>query len=307
MPTFESGATRFLETVFLKLAYLLIEAPFEYLRRLGLHDRQKPYEVFIPLENFSNPAIPRTNLQLEARTALVQDARGREHEFTLDEHGFACCTHETRGLDLQALDLQAIESEYLPEVQALIRRCISGVQRMCSFDWGVRKSMDRGEFAKKTVDLENGLDPLLPAVHPHVVQRRMGDEAAELLKGRFRIINVWRPPHIVKSWPLALRDAQTVKPDDLVPADIIRKRFVGETCFAAHSTDHRWYFLSHQREDEVVMSKIYDSDPNVQANCTNQYFGNLAACLHSSFRACLDEDEQTRESIEVRTLVFTDA
>lgn len=62
-------------------------------------------------------------------------------------------------------------------------------------------------------------------------------------------------------------DAQSVKPDDLVPTDIIRKRFVGETCFALHNTDHKWYYLSRQRTDEVTIFKIYDSKPGVRAKC----------------------------------------
>ncbi|CAK7244929.1 MAG: hypothetical protein STHCBS139747_006492 [Sporothrix thermara] len=58
--------------------------------------------------------------------------------------------------------------------------------------------MDPDEFSKKTINLEDGFDPLLPATHPHVdqsttgairrVQRHLGDEAHELLKGRVRII-----------------------------------------------------------------------------------------------------------------------
>lgn len=28
--------------------------------------------------------------------------------------------------------------------------------------------MDEEQFSKKTIDLEDGLDPLLPSVHPHI-------------------------------------------------------------------------------------------------------------------------------------------
>lgn len=114
-----------------------IQASFEYLQRLDIYNRQKPYEIFVPLERLSNPAIPRTNLQFEAKTALVQDARGREGEFTLDNHGFAFRTHETQALGPQPPSGERIESEYVQEVQDLIRTCIPGIVRMCTFDWRV--------------------------------------------------------------------------------------------------------------------------------------------------------------------------
>lgn len=32
----------------------------------------------------------------------------------------------------------------------------------------LRMSMEESQFLEKTVDLDDGLDPLLPAVHPHI-------------------------------------------------------------------------------------------------------------------------------------------
>lgn len=82
-----------------------------------------------------------------------------------------------------------------------------------------------------------------------------------------RTWSVWRPLSPVTSWPLALCDARSVAPNDLVKTDIIRKRFVGETCFATYNSRHEWYYISGQRPDEVAMLKIFDSDADVRAKC----------------------------------------
>ena len=37
--------------------------------------------------------------------------------------------------------------------------------------WDIRQlrlSMDESDFNKRTVDLEDGLDPMIPVTHPHV-------------------------------------------------------------------------------------------------------------------------------------------
>jgi len=87
--------------------------------------------------------------------------------------------------------------------------------------------MEPEEFSKKTINLEDGFDPLPPATHPHVgtqtrniwsnkanptdflpdqsipgaiarVRRHMGEDADKLLKGRVRIIK-YVPPTILDS------------------------------------------------------------------------------------------------------------
>lgn len=77
------------------------------------------------------------------------------------------------------------------------------------------------------------------------------------------IISIWRPLRRVQDWPLAVCDGQTVKSDDLVASDNIRTKYIGENLFAKYSPDYRWYYLSEQEPDEVLLLKIYDSDSKV--------------------------------------------
>jgi hypothetical protein len=121
-------------------------------------------------------------------------------------------------------------------------------------------------------------------------------DAAELLRGRVQIINVWRPIRgpLLDS-PLAVCDAQSVKPAQLVPSDLIYRDRVGETYSVLHHPDHRWFYFSGMETDEALLLKCYDSQTD----------GRARFLPHTAF-----SDPHTpgnappRESIELRTLVF---
>lgn len=102
--------------------------------------------------------------------------------------------------------------------------------------------------------------------------------------------------------------------------DIVRRRYVGETLFAKHTHEQKWYYLSDMDEEDVVLIKVYDSNPEVEAkrklvifhlgfrlNHLLNQFRCTSGCVHASFE--LDDDHQLppRESIELRVLVFTEA
>ena len=56
------------------------------------------------------------------------------------------------------------------------------------------------------------------------------DEAQQRLDKRHAIINFWRPiGYPVQNWPLAMCDAQSIEPGDLVPTDLVYPDKVGET------------------------------------------------------------------------------
>jgi hypothetical protein len=55
------------------------------------------------------------------------------------------------------------------------------------------------------------------------------ENAAERLKGRHAVINVWRPIHgPVEEAPLGCATAQSIAPNDLVPTDLVYPDRVGE-------------------------------------------------------------------------------
>lgn len=63
----------------------------------------------------------------------------------------------------------------------------------------------------------------------------------------------------MNDWPLAVCDASSVDPADLVPADIIYPNFVAENQMVQFNANQRWHWLSDHREDEVLAFKALDT------------------------------------------------
>ena len=75
------------------------------------------------------------------------------------------------------------------------------------------------------------------------VDYHMGDEAAELLKGRYRLINVWRPingPVVHK--PLAFADSRSVPDSDIVPVEHRYPHRTGETAGVKYTEAGKWHY-----------------------------------------------------------------
>jgi hypothetical protein len=128
------------------------------------------------------------------------------------------------------------------------------------------------------------------------VSRHFPDEAEMLLKGRYQIINVWRPIKKIFKDPLGVVDANSCPESDLVPFQIIQAdgKVVGETCTIKANKEHRWHYYSEQTPEDVLLIKCFDSKTD----------GRARRVPHASFVDEEYENREARESIEVRTLVF---
>ena len=128
------------------------------------------------------------------------------------------------------------------------------------------------------------------------VRDLMGEEAEELLRHRFEIVNVWRPIRgPLRDAPLAVCDATSVAFADFVPSDLVYRDRIGETYRVRYNPAHRWFYMPEMRSDEAVLIKCYDSAEDGTARFT----------AHSAFEdPTAPADVLPRESIEVRTLVF---
>src|SRR5262249_3204585 len=110
------------------------------------------------------------------------------------------------------------------------------------------------------------------------------------------IINVWRPIRgpLLDS-PLAVCDARTVAPQDLVPSDLIYRDRIGETYSVTYNPAHRWFYVPDMRADHALLLKRYHSRTD----------GRARFAPHSAFvDPTTPPDAAPRESIEIRTLVF---
>jgi hypothetical protein len=132
--------------------------------------------------------------------------------------------------------------------------------------------------------------------------------------GRFAIINVWRniAQEPVATHPLALCDAQSVQPEDLVVFEIHYHDRVGENYFAKSSPAHRWSFYPAMTRDEALLIKQWDSaGPFARSNGDHGDSLDPDAPCSFSFHSAFDDpsapdDAPDRWSIEVRCIVIYD-
>lgn len=235
------------------------------------------------------PGVPVWNGIDDPHDVRIEDARGREHEFTLDRNGFALVRAPSTVRDFYAPE--AIKSVYYPEVERLLQDKL-GAFRVVVFDHNVRNG-GRTDLAQPVRRVHN--DHTVNSA-PRRVRDHLGDEAEALLKHRFGIINVWRPIRgpVIDS-PLALCDARSFSDEDLIATDLVYPHVRGETSSVEYKPGHRWYYFSNQQPDEVILIRVHDS----------AHDGRARLSFHTSFENQLaPADAPPRESIEVRSLVF---
>ena len=151
-------------------------------------------------------------------------------------------------------------------------------------------------------------------VHRHLP----ANDAPELLKRRFQIINLWRPiNHAAWDWPLALCDYRSVDTqNDLVPTTLRYPDREGETMSVKYNPNHKWKYLKGMEPDEFVLIKWC-----VGIGFNRSGFGLTRICSfdsrddgktailtpHTAFDdPSKPEGAPLRESIELRLLVFYD-
>ena len=258
-----------------------VTAELHYLRRTA--EKPARYVMEPP------PGVPQWNGVDDPRQVTIEDARGREAEFSLDRNGFALVKAPTRVRDFY--DPDQVKSVYYPEVERLLRDKL-GASRVVVFDHNVRNATRDG-FAPPSRRVHN--DHTVNSA-PRRARDHLGAEADELLKGRFGIVNVWRPIRgPVLDSPLALCDAQSFTDADLIASDLVYPHVRGETSSVEFKPGHRWYYFSEQRADEALLIRVHDSATD----------GRARLSFHTSFENPLaPADAPPRESIEVRALVF---
>jgi hypothetical protein len=238
---------------------------------------------------------PKSNIVPEPHSLPIYDIRPVSGTVSLDAEGFALVRQTTSVKDFY--DDDEVKSVYYPEAEKLIKAA-TGADRVFIFDHTVRKRV------QGAADHAGGLRQPVARVHvdhtarsgPQRVRDLIPDEAEELLKGRVQIINLWRPIRgpLLDS-PLAVCDARSVRPEELVASDLVYQHRVGETYSVKYNPDHQWFYVPKMTVDEVLLLKCFDSRTD----------GRARFAPHSAFAdPTTPPDAPPRESIELRTLVF---
>lgn len=270
-----------------------------------------------------------TSFKLVEHKRSVSNLRGREAEFTTDNSGFAIYHEPARERSFR--DDAAVRNGYYGEVEALLRKKIPGIKRVFIFDHTIRRrtpDSPRAPVQQVHVDQTPG------AAKVRVRRHLAHDDAEELLKGRYQIINVWRPiENPAADFPLAVIDWRTTHPADFVPVDLLypqraysvmddddRGKEVrpdesawystegyevrGETMAVTPNPQHKFYYQKDMTPDEVLLLKCYDSFGE------GQPLGKQGVAVRTPHTAFVDpntpQDAPGRQSIEVRCLVFYD-
>lgn len=240
------------------------------------------------------PGVPLRTGKYVQHPVIVRNGRALAGRLSLDREGFLLAHQPTAFA--RFYDSDQVKAAYYPEVEALVKR-LTGASRVVVFDHNVR-------HAPSVKDRKNGAKEPVKRAHndctvrsgPQRVRDLLGAEAEALLKKRFAVVNVWRPiAGPVEESPLALCDALSIAPADLVPTDLIYRDRIGETHALAHNPAHRWHYFPRMRPDEAVLIKCYDSAED----------GRARFAAHSAFDDPTSPPHaRPRESIEARTLAF---
>ncbi|MEM7410851.1 MAG: CmcJ/NvfI family oxidoreductase [Myxococcota bacterium] len=265
---------------------------------------------------------------------------GREGDTpTLEAQGFALVPDAPLRDTPDFMDHEAVVRRYYPDCEARVAEA-SGATHVFAFDHNVRSASGKrdrtriaggqevqapahvvhGDYTLTSAparlrDLTRppGRNDTLRAFLPEGAALVDQDLAEQALApgGRFALINVWRNivAEPVVTDPLALCDAQTVEPSDLVVFEIHYADRVGENYFAKSAQRHRWVSFPELTRDEGLLIKQWDAAGPLARSEGARGDASEAALstfsFHSAYREPdLPDDAPDRWSIEVRCVAL---
>lgn len=227
----------------------------------------------------------------------ITDIRGREDQYNLDQDAFAVVAHVPESAEKEFQDDASIEKNYYPEVQQVVLDNIPGSTKVVIFDHTIRRSDPNAHRSPVTrVHIDQTAKSAAARVRRHCPA-----EAEQLLQGRFRIVNVWRPLNgPVQASPLAFASSATVLDKDVIPVEHRYPTTTGETAGVRYNEGQKWHYLSGMTNDERLFLECFDSE-SLKSGSSVQG-GRVPHTAFTDPRT--PEGAVGRESIEVRTLVF---
>ena len=230
----------------------------------------------------------------ESHTVTIHNARLRAGELSLEREGFVLVRHDTQMKDFY--DEEEVRTVYYKETEELVKKT-SGAKRVVVFDHTVRSGDEATREAKQVGGPVRGAhNDYTDWSGPQRVRDILPDEAEVLLKGRFAVVQTWRPINrpVIRD-PLAICDAGSTGMEGAIPTARIYPDRRGETLHYTFNPKHYWYYFPHMERHEAVVFKTFESEKDGRARWT----------LHSAFDdPDTPSDAPPRESIEMRTLAF---
>jgi len=272
---------------------------------------------------------PGYSFRLSDYERSVENIRGQESKFSTDTSGFAVYNYPAQ--EKAFTDEKSVRDGYYAEVEALLRKKLPGVKKVVIFDHTIRR---REKSSPRQPVQQVHVDQTPRAAEARVRRHLPEEEAEELLKGRYQIINVWRPiANPASDFPLAVIDWRSTAPTDLIKVDLLYPKrnadgvednddrgkealpdpnsasstegyeVKGETYTVAPNENHRFFYMKDMTPEEVMFIKCFDSFSQVNG-------GKPGLADYTPHTAFVDPqtpaDAPGRQSIEIRCLVFYD-
>lgn len=238
-------------------------------------------------------------LKLDPRKIAIEDARVRIEAPSLAREGFELVQHTSEIEDFK--DAAEVARLHPQEIERLLLT-VTGADCVVVPGPGVLRfgegSKDAGKYSNSSPARFIHVD-VSDATAEQFAQRSMPKNAGRRPR-RFAHYNVWRvlspaPQDI----PLALCEARSVAPADLICADAVfdvvgKPEWSFEGWVVRHNPEHRWCYFSGMTRNEAIIFKTNDSDP-AQPHCVP----------HSAFDdpSC-PKGVPTRASIEMRGIAY---
>ena len=299
-------------------------------------------KVFVH-RNTEGTDTPWVGADVDKRQMPIHDARGlaESERRTLEANGFEMLKRPLAGLEIDFLDHEQVVRRYYPHCADIVREH-AGARIVKAFDHNVRSASGKlsgrriagGQEVQRPAQivhgdytLTSGPQRLRDLANPPTINDTYRKQLADgetlldeadvtraLDSGRFALINLWRniAAEPVATYPLALCDAVSVHPGDLVVFEIHYADRIGENYFAKHADDHRWYFYPALTRDEALLIKQWDSAGGMArtAGAEADAASPDTPCTFSFHTAFEDRaappDAPDRWSIEVRCIVLYD-
>lgn len=232
----------------------------------------------------------------DQRETTVYNGWPQVDQFSLDREGFELHTFDATFTAFD--DDAAVKSTFYAQVVDYVKTH-TGARRVIVFDHTIRKRLPPDLKQQTTVQR-----PAVMLVHsdytvksgPQRVRDVVPDEADSLLARRVAFYNVWKPLYRrVEELPLAMCDATTHAPDDMLIMDLKYRERTGEIYVMRHSPAHRWVYFPFMEANQALLLKTYDSEIDGRA----RFMGHTAIEDPTTLPTA-----QKRESIEVRTMAF---
>ncbi len=239
----------------------------------------------------------RDNLVLDTHAVVIEDARWRRVPPSLDREGFTLVKHESAIEDF--CDADEVGRRAAAEIIALIMG-LSGAEHVAMLGPAIWRF---GERSPDSGQLNNSLPARFTHIDASDARARLTAQQlarTEVPVRRFTQFNIWRaispPPQDV---PLAVCDARSVVPNDLVIGDAVfdyndRREWSAESTLVRANAAHRWAYFSRMTRDEALVFVCKDSDPLQPQNVPHCAFDDPSCPIGGP----------PRVSIEMRAMAF---